>query len=91
MSIKDAGLTAGMLVLGTTLALLDLKLFFVIPAYAFIIHNLLAIGVGGTLASMSWRILGRAASHRHILLINILVGIAMIIIHTVKLIWGKCA
>jgi hypothetical protein len=91
MSLKDAGLAAGTLVLGATLALLDLKLFFVIPALAFIIHNLLAIGVGGTIAGISWRILGRAKSHRHILLINIFVGIAMIIIHAVKLIWGKCS
>jgi hypothetical protein len=91
MSLKDAGLAAGMLVLGIMLALLDLRLFFVIPAYAFIIHNLLAIGVGGTIAGMSWRIMGHATRDRHILLINILVGIAMIIIHTVKLIWGKCS
>jgi hypothetical protein len=91
MSLKDAGLVAGTLALGAMLALLDLKLFYVIPALAFIIHNLLAIGVGGTLACASWKILGRARSHRYVLLLNIFVGIGMIIIHVVKLIWGKCS
>jgi hypothetical protein len=91
MSLKDAGLVAGTLALGTTLALLDLKLFFVIPAFAFIVHNLLAIGVGGTLACLSWKILGRASSQRHVLLLNIFVGIGMIFIHVVKLIWGRCS
>jgi hypothetical protein len=91
LPLKKLGLAAGMIILGAALALLDLSLFFLAPGLAWVVHNLLAIGVGGTLAGASWKLLGRTSCHRRVLLLNLLVGIGMIVIHATKLVWGNCA
>ena len=91
MPLKKLGLAAGMVALGAALAPLELSLFFVAPDLAWAVHNLLATGVGGALAGASWRLLGRTAGHRRVLLLNLVVGIGMVVIHLTKLVWGNCA
>jgi|WetSurMetagenome_2_1015567.scaffolds.fasta_scaffold14861_6 hypothetical protein len=91
MSLKEMSLVTASLVLGICLALLDLSLFFMIPGAAFPIHNLLALGIGGSLVLISYGLLRRITGYRYVLLMNIIVGMAMIIIHSTKLITGKCS
>jgi hypothetical protein len=91
LPLREFVLAAGIITLGVALALLDYSLFFVAPDLAYSAHHLLAVGVGATLVTVSWKLLGRATGHRYVLLLDLLVGVGMIVIHVTKLVWGRCS
>jgi hypothetical protein len=91
LPLKELALGAGIVTLGSALALLDYRLFFWAPELAYTAHHLLAVVVGGTLVAVSWKLLGRTAGYRNVLLLDLLVGVGMIVIHVTKLVWGRCS
>ncbi len=90
MSLKVLAVAAAIAALGTTLAIVDSSLFFVVPDLAYALHHLLAIAVGATLMAISWKLLGRVGGHRIVMLLDLLVGVGMVVIHVTKLVWGRC-
>lgn len=73
----------------TAIAVADYGFFFLSSESAFVVHNILAMGIGAGLlgtGSMLWR-----KERGHVLhLAPILVGFTMLTVHATKLLGGRC-
>lgn len=75
--------------LSSALATADFFLFQVQPRIAFFIHNTLALFIGVGLLFCSFT-LARKKVNKYVVYTSMIVGIAMMIIHLVKLLMGNC-
>jgi hypothetical protein len=79
------------LVISLLLAVADYNLFKILPKMlAFNLHNTFALLVGFALLGLACHYIRKGRKYGYLMYLNAVIGLAMVVIHTVKLVVGHC-